>query len=77
MLQVHNYNTRSKFIDITNASTTNNLFIPIARTTHYGLNQLKVLGPKIWNELPPKLRNSNYIARFNKDLKNHLIKAYL
>ena len=38
---IHNYHTRS----------TNNLFIPIARTTDYGLKLTKIIGPKIWNSI--------------------------
>ena len=45
--QTHNRNTRSKFIYIDNSRTTNNLFIPTARTTHCGLKSLKVQGPKM------------------------------
>ena len=32
--------------------STNNLSIPFGRTTHYGLKQIKVKGPKLWNSLP-------------------------
>ena len=32
-----------------NINSTNNLFIPIARTMNYGLKLTKVIGPKIWN----------------------------
>ena len=57
--QTHRHNTRSKFIDIESSIISNNLFIPIARTTHYGLKSLKVQGPKIWNMIPPTLRNNS------------------
>ena len=56
--QIHSHNTRSKFIDIVNARTSNNLFIPIACTSHYGLKSVKVQGPKIWNMLPPDIRKN-------------------
>ena len=72
-LQTHRYNTRSKFIDIENSITTNNLFIPTSRTTHYGLKSLKVQGPKIWNILPPLIRNNTSPKCFIKELKKYLI----
>ena len=56
---IHNYNTRSKFIDIDQSTTTRSLFVPFARTTHYGLKLTKVLGSKLWNTLPPLLRVDN------------------
>ena len=36
--QIHSHNTRSQYIGIGNSITTNNLFIPSAKTSHYGLN---------------------------------------
>ena len=35
--QIHNYNTRSGYIDTNQLISTKNLFIPTARTSHYGL----------------------------------------
>ena len=55
---VHNYNTRSKFLDIDNSHNSNNLFIINARTTHYGLKLIKVSGPKKWNLIPKQIRDS-------------------
>ena len=57
--QIHSLNTKSKFIDIVNARTSNNLFIPIARTIHYGLKSVKVQGPKIWNTIPSVIRKNS------------------
>ena len=73
---VHNHNTRSKYIDINNSVTARTLFVPFARTTHYGLKLIKVQGPKIWNSLPPIKRNNTVINSFIKDLKKFLIKTY-
>ena len=73
---VHNHNTRNKFIDIDNTVITRTLFIPFARTAHYGLKSLKVQGPKIWNSLPPTLRNNDNLYNFIKKLKNYLINLY-
>ena len=58
-VQIHNHNTRSKYVDIDKSITTRTLFVPTARTTHYGLKLIKVQGPKIWNNLPSSLRVEN------------------
>ena len=73
---IHNHNTRSKFVSIDNSVLTRTLFIPTARTSHYGLKLLKVLGPKIWNKLPSSLRIKGTINSFLKELKNILINSY-
>ena len=52
--EVHAHMTRSNF-DNSNMGT-NNLFILYGRTSNYGLNQMKVSGPKIWNALPSDIR---------------------
>ena len=74
---VHNYNTRSRYIDIDNSITTRTIFVPFARTTYYGLKLTKVLGSKLWNNLPPRLRVNNItLTIFIKNLKKHLIDSY-
>ena len=66
---LHSHNTRSKYIDLDKSIRTNNLFIPTARTTHYGLKLIKVQGPKIWNSISPAIRNSLPIHTFINLLK--------
>ena len=44
--QIHNYNTRSGYIDTNQLIITKNLFIPAAWTCHYGLKKIKVHGAK-------------------------------
>ena len=73
---LNRYNTRSKFVNIENLIETKTLFVPTARTSHYGLKLLKVLGPKIWNTLPPLLRINESINNFNKKLKIILLDNY-
>jgi len=73
---LNRYNTRSKFVNIDNNIETKTLFVPTARTSHCGLKLLKVLGPKIWNSLPPLLRINESINNFIKKLKNILINNY-
>ena len=67
--------TRSQYIEIGKSISTNNLFIPSARTSHYGLKLIKVQGPKIWNEIPP-LTRINSPKRFIKKLRNEMIESY-
>ena len=58
-IQVHRYNTRSKYVDIDKSISTKTLFVPTARTSHYGMKLIKVLGPRLWNNLPSLLRVGN------------------
>ena len=50
--------------------------VSLACTTNYGLKQIKVSGPRIWNELPSNLKNSSSINIFLKKLKIHYISTY-
>ena len=61
--KVHGYHTRSN-INITDGTKINNLFIPSARTTNYGLKQLKVNCPRIWNTSPNNIKNSSILHAF-------------
>ena len=61
-----NYNIESEL-------STNNLFVPFARTSNYGLKLLKVKGPKIWNSIPTGIRSTLSHIRFKKLIKSHLI----
>ena len=69
---IHEHKARSNY-NIKSEVSTNNLFIPIARTTNYGLKMFKVNGPKIWNTIPKDIRSSLSFIRFKKLTKNHLI----
>ena len=73
--EVHKYHTRSNYHIAQNIDLTNSLFVPIARTTNYGLKQTKVIGPKIWNSLPYVIRKINSRDGFKKALKNYLLSA--
>ena len=73
---LNKHNTRSKFVNIENLVETRTLFVPTARTSNYGLKLLKVLGPKVWNSLPPLLRINESLNSFIKKLKNILINNY-
>ena len=73
--QTHSHNTRSKFIDIVSATNSNNLFILIARTTHYGLKSVQVHGPKIWNSIPPTIRTNSSSRCFKNELISYLMSS--
>ena len=47
----------ARFFSYDDGSIIKNLFIPSARTTNYGLKQLRVNGPRIWNSLPTFIKN--------------------
>ena len=75
--EIHNHNTRSKYVDINNSIITRTLFVPNARTTNYGLKLIKVQGTKIWNKLPTSLRVENLaFSTFIGKLKTHLLELY-
>ena len=75
--EIHRHNTRTKYVDINKLALTRTLFIPYARTTHYGLKLIKVQGPKIWNSLPSSLRIGKLsLPTFIKKLKKNLLELY-
>ena len=75
--EVHCYPTRSKFLDFDNNTVTRTLFICAARTTHYGLKLTRVLGAKLWNNLPPDIRKTGISLGIFKNLvKDHLFSQY-
>ena len=71
----YGYKTRSNF-SIKDGSIIKNIFIPSARTTNYGLKQLRVNGPRIWNSLPTNIKNATSLHVFMKNLKVHYISEY-
>ena len=72
---IHDYNTRTNF-NTSNNSSTKKLFTPYARTTNYGLKQLTVNGPRIWNALPVHLTNEKSLLVFLRNVKIHLMSGY-
>ena len=72
---VHAHLTRSNF-DNSQMGITNKLFIPYGRTSNYGLKQLKISGPKLWNSLPTDVRNIKSLIQFKNSVKNYLLCNY-
>ena len=50
----------------------NNLEVPRVNQATYGTNSLKVLGPKIWNELPEHIKSSDTLEVFKSNIKSWL-----
>ena len=74
---IHNHNTRSKYVNIDKSIPTRTLFVPTARTSFYGLKLIKVQGPKLWNNLPSLLRVEKItFSIFIKKLKKYLLEIY-
>ena len=72
---IHEYKTRLNY-NMNSQLSTNNLFIPIARTSNYGMKLLNVSDPKIWNNIPLDIRSSTSLTRFKKLVENHLSFKY-
>ena len=67
---IHEHTTRLNYnIKV----STNNLFIPIARSTNYGLKMFKVNGPEIWEY---NSKGLHCLSSDFKNLLNHLIFKY-
>ena len=54
-----------------------NLRCPRFSRTTVGLRAFSISGPKVWNQLPIKLRKNSSIDSFKKDLKTHYFNIYL
>ena len=72
---MHEHSTRSNF-NVNEGIVINNLFAPSANTSNYGLKQLIVSGPRIWNKLPSDLKNVSSLNAFLKKLKLYYISKY-
>ena len=75
--KIHDHHTRSN-VQILNDNVlkTTNFFIPFVRTTHCGINSIKVMGPKIWNEIPNKIRSIKSKKGFLDNLKKYYLSVY-
>ena len=71
----HSYSTRSN-VNVNDGIKIKTICISAVRITNYGLKQLKVNGPRIWNALPTNIKNITYLNVFLKKLKIHYISEY-
>ena len=54
------------------SSSHNLLVVPTSNTTYYGDSAFSVAAPKLWNNLPVEIKNSETLNSFKKSLKTHL-----
>ena len=52
------------------------LLVPRTKTKAYGDRAFSVCAPRLWNSLPPTLKQSTDIVAFKRGLKTHLFKEY-
>ena len=71
----HRYKTRSNF-NMESGTIIKNLVLPNARTTNYGMKQLKINGPRLWNLLPTNIKNITSLFVFLKSLKSYYVSEY-
>ena len=76
----HDHATRSNTANIETGSnkTTlgNNLFVPYARTTYYGIRSIRVKGSAHWNNIPHNIRSVQSRIVFSKAMKKHYLLLY-
>ena len=75
---VHHYATRNNsfVIDKCKILQKKKLFVPYSRTLNYGQKSIRVVGPKIWNDIPLVIRNNTSRTSFKFHLKKHLYDLY-
>ena len=71
----HSYCTRSN-VNVNDGIKIKTIFIPAVKTTNYGVKQLKVNGPRIWNALPTNIKNITSLNVYLYKLKIHYISEY-
>ena len=71
----HRYKTRSNF-NMDSGTIIKYLVIPYARSTNYGMKQLKVNGPSWWNLLVTNIKNTTSLFVFLKSLKSYYVSEY-
>ena len=52
------------------------LVVPRSRTTCYGDRAFSILAPKLWNNLPRKVKEAPSLPTFKKLLKTHLFEKF-
>ena len=53
-----------------NTRNDNEFWVPMPKTTNYGSESVKYLGPKIWNILPKVLKESSTLYNFKEKIKS-------
>ena len=79
IINYHEHSTRSNTligIDGSEDVFGSNLFIPFARTAYYGQRSIKVLGPKLWNNISHSICSTKSRIVFSKAMKKHFFLDY-
>ena len=66
---IHSHNTRS--------AARGDFFMVRKNTLQYGLRSISFNGAKIWNNIPPEIRDSPSVRTFKNKLKNFLLDSYI
>ena len=53
------------------------LVVPKSKTVTYGDRRFEYSAPKLWNDLPSVVRESNTLPSFKRTLKTHYFKEIL
>ena len=69
-------NTANIETDSNKTTLGNNLFVPYARTTYYGIRSIRVKGPVHWNKIPHNIRSVQSRIVFSKAMKRHYLLLY-
>ena len=52
-----------------NLRSWSDFILPIVRTVNYGIESIRYLGPKIWENLPANIKEVDTIKRFKSGIK--------
>ena len=66
---IHSHNTRS--------AARGDFFMVKKNSLQYGLRSIGFNGAKIWNNIPPEIRDSPSVRTFKNKLKNFLLDSYI
>ena len=66
---IHSHNTRS--------AARGDFFMVRKNTLQYGLRSISFNGAKIWNNIPPEIRDSPSVRTFKNKLKNFLLDSHI
>ena len=57
------------------STNSNCLVVPRTRLKTYGDRAFRVIGPKLWNQLPNHIKNSSSVSAFKRSLKTYFFKT--
>ena len=69
-------NPKKDYFDVGSVSNTCTLHTKGSKLEKYGHRMIKVVGPVLWNGLPPRVIDSPSSETFGDRMKKHLIDGY-